>query len=100
MTAGDSKAALTITPQPALAPSPQPRPAPTARALPPGLVAQVGQNWTPIVGQNWMPIDTGLRRSAKPCRTWAGPKAAIYNSTTAGERALTAATASADTQWN
>src|SRR5258708_2527001 len=58
MTAGDSKAALTITPQPALAPSPQPRPAPTARALPPGLVAQVGQNWTPIVGQNWMPIDT------------------------------------------
>src|SRR5258707_2744348 len=57
MTAGDSKAALTITPQPALAPSPQPRPAPTARALPPGLVAQVGQNWTPIVGQNWMPID-------------------------------------------
>src|SRR5258707_7176919 len=58
MTAGDSKAALTITPQPALAPSPQPRPAPTARALPPGLVAQVGQNWTPIVGQNWMPIDS------------------------------------------
>src|SRR5260370_42567110 len=57
MTAGDSKAALTITPQPALATSPQPRPAPTARALPPGLVAQVGQNWTPIVGQNWMPID-------------------------------------------
>src|SRR5260370_28821311 len=60
MTAGDSKAALTITPQPALAPSPQPRPAPTARALPPGLVAQVGQNWTPIVGQNWMPIDKRL----------------------------------------
>src|SRR5271168_4646782 len=59
MTAGDSKAALTITLQPALAPSPQPRPAPTARALPPGLVAQVGQNWTPIMGQNWMPIDTG-----------------------------------------
>src|SRR5258708_38827364 len=58
MTAGDSKAALTITPQPALAPSPQPRPAPTARALPPRLVAQVGQNWTPIVGQNCMPIDT------------------------------------------
>src|SRR5260221_6698055 len=58
MTAGDSKAALTITPQPALAPSPQPRPARTARALPPGLVAQVGQNWTPIVGQNWMPIDS------------------------------------------
>src|SRR5260370_2149026 len=58
MTAGDSKAALTLTPQPALAPSPQPRPAPTARALPPGLVAQVGQNWTPIVGQNWMPIDS------------------------------------------
>src|SRR5258708_17840668 len=62
MTAGDSKAALTITPQPALAPSPQPRPAPTARALPPGLVAQVGQNWTPIVGQNWMPIDTRRMR--------------------------------------
>src|SRR5258708_1711931 len=60
MTAGDSKAALTITPQPALAPSPQPRPAPTARALPPGLVAQVGQNWTPIVGQNWMPIDNSF----------------------------------------
>src|SRR5260370_27850180 len=58
MTAGDSKAALTTTPQPALAAPPQPRPAPTARALPPGLVAQVGQNWTPIVGQNWMPIDT------------------------------------------
>src|SRR5258707_15314903 len=61
MTAGDSKAALTITPQPALAPSPQPRPAPTARALPPGLAAQVGQNWTPIVGQNWMPIDSCRR---------------------------------------
>src|SRR5271169_4531449 len=61
MTAGDSKAALTITLQPALAPSPQPRPAPTARALPPGLVAQVGQNWTPIMGQNWMPIDTEQR---------------------------------------
>src|SRR5258706_9563120 len=67
MTAGDSKAALTITPQPALAPSPQPRPAPTARALPPGLVAQVGQNWTPIVGQNWMPIDTpASQRYARP----------------------------------
>src|SRR5260370_30004611 len=65
MTAGDSKAALTITPQPALAPSPQPRPAPTARALPPGLVAQVGQNWTPIVGQNWMPIDTRSSRDAE-----------------------------------
>src|SRR5258708_16001885 len=62
MTAGDSKAALTIPPQPALEPSPQPRPAPTARALPPGLVAQVGQNWTPIVGQNWMPIDTIVER--------------------------------------
>src|SRR5271168_4419935 len=61
MTAGDSKAALTITLQPALAPSPQPRPAPTARALPPGLVAQVGQNWTPIMGQNWMPIDNLAR---------------------------------------
>jgi hypothetical protein len=34
-----SKAAPTITSQPALAPSPQPRPAPTARALPPGLAA-------------------------------------------------------------
>src|SRR5208282_6647185 len=62
MTAGDSKAALTITLQPALAPSPQPRPAPTARALPPGLVAQVGQNWTPIMGQNWMPIDNSIRQ--------------------------------------
>src|SRR5258708_35190473 len=89
MTAGDSKAALTITPQPALAPSPQPRPAPTARALPPGLVAQVGQNWTPIVGQNWMPIDTlALRRcwlicSGLPCgRT---RTAWIAGSATAGQ---------------
>src|SRR5271167_3849710 len=64
MTAGDSKAALTITLQPALAPSPQPRPAPTARALPPGLVAQVGQNWTPIMGQNWMPIDINAHLNA------------------------------------
>src|SRR5712671_104106 len=70
MTAGDSKAALTITPQPALAPSPQPRPAPTARALPPGLVAQVGQNWTPIVGQNWMPIDTQQRFADLVRPTW------------------------------
>src|ERR1700716_902034 len=67
MTAGASRAATTITPQPALAPSPQPRSAPTGRALPPELVVQedqswtliVGQCWTPIVGQNWTPIDTG-----------------------------------------
>src|SRR2546427_13153861 len=57
MTAGASRAAPTIAPQPALAPSPQPRPAPTARALPPGLVEQGGQNWTPIGGQIWAPID-------------------------------------------
>src|SRR5262245_5066714 len=58
MTAGASRAAPTIAPQPALAPSPQPRPAPTARALPPGLVEQGGQNWTPIGGQILTPIDT------------------------------------------
>ena len=46
-----SRAATTITRQPALAPSPQPRPAPTVRALPPKPVAQRGQNWTPIRGQ-------------------------------------------------
>src|ERR1700726_326790 len=65
MTAGASRAATTITPQPALAPSPQPRPAPTGQALPPELVVQedqswtliVGQCWTPSVGQNWTPID-------------------------------------------
>src|SRR5262249_47694373 len=59
MTAGASRAAPTIAPQPALAPSPQPRPAPTARALPPGLVEQGGQNWTPIGGQICKPIDSG-----------------------------------------
>src|ERR1700761_8223836 len=59
MTAGDSKAATTIT-QPALAPSPQPRPAPTRRALPSKPVAQRGQNWTPIRGQIWEPIDSGF----------------------------------------
>src|SRR5262249_26409054 len=58
MTAGASRAAPTITQQPALAPSPQPRPAPTARALPSGLVAQGGQNCTPIRGQICKPIDT------------------------------------------
>src|SRR5215831_4421061 len=58
MTAGASRAAPMIAPQPALAPSPQPRPAPTARALPPGLVEQGGQNWMPIEGQIWTPIDS------------------------------------------
>src|SRR5215467_5875636 len=58
MTAGASRAAPMIAPQPALAPSPQPRPAPTTRALPPGLVEQRGQNWTPIGGQICTPIDT------------------------------------------
>src|SRR5712672_2362671 len=48
MTAGDSRAELTINRQPALAPSPQPRPAPTARALPSEPVARGGQSWTPI----------------------------------------------------
>src|ERR1700732_5220505 len=65
MTAGASRAELTITLQPALAPSPQPRPAPTGRALPP-VVDQEGQSWMPIVGQNCTPIDTtesgGYRR--------------------------------------
>src|SRR5262245_1661268 len=58
MTAGASKAGLTITPKPALALSPQPQPAPTARSLPPELVAREGQNWTPMVGQIWKPIDS------------------------------------------
>ncbi len=62
MTAGASRAATTITRQPALAPSPQPRPAPTARALASKTVARRGQHWTPIRGQSWKPIDTGLRR--------------------------------------
>src|SRR5712675_3279756 len=62
MTAGDSRAELTINRQPALAPSPQPRPAPTARALPSEPVARGGQNWTPIEGQSWKPIDTFQRR--------------------------------------
>src|SRR5215467_11115083 len=62
MTAGASRAAPTIAPQPALAPSPQPRPAPTARALPPALVEQGGQNWTPIGGQICKPIDSLLTR--------------------------------------
>src|SRR3982074_1524751 len=74
MTAGASRAATTITPQPALAPSLQPRPAPTGRALPPELVVQedqswtliVGQCWTPIVGQNWTPIDTGVEPLKEP----------------------------------
>jgi DNA replication protein DnaC len=48
--AGASRAAATITKQPALAPSPQPRPAPTARALPSGLVARRGPFWMPIRG--------------------------------------------------
>src|SRR5437879_2325757 len=57
MTAGASRAELTITRQPALAPSPQPRPAPTARAL----IAQSGErwgpSWMPIRGPDWAPID-------------------------------------------
>src|SRR5262249_40845547 len=67
MTAGASRAAPTIAPQPALAPSPQPRPAPTARALPPGLVEQGGQNWTPIGGQICTPIDSTTDRNKAIC---------------------------------
>src|ERR1700730_6243882 len=62
MTAGDSKAAMTIT-QPALVSSPQSRPAPTRRALPSKLAAQRGQNWTPIQGQICKPIDIWDRRA-------------------------------------
>jgi hypothetical protein len=58
MSAGASRGASAIAPQPALAPSPQPRPDPTARAQPPGLVEQGGQNWTPIGGQICAPIDS------------------------------------------
>src|SRR6266581_3908742 len=57
MTAGDSKAATTIT-QPALVSSPQSRPAPTRRTLPSKPAVQRGQNWTPIRGQICKPIDT------------------------------------------
>ena|SRR6266446_975934 len=64
MTAGASRAAPTIAPQPALAPSPQPRPAPTARALPPGLVEQGGQNWTPIGGLPQQNAHAMIRRRA------------------------------------
>src|SRR5215471_12995511 len=69
MTAGASRAAPTITQQPALAPSPQPRPAPTARALPSGLVAQGGQNCTPIRGQICKPIDTFVFGFEADCGT-------------------------------
>jgi hypothetical protein len=65
MTAGASRAELTITRQPALAPSPQPRPAPTARALPLKHAVQRGQNWTPIGGQIWKPIDSQTSRHAR-----------------------------------
>src|SRR6266568_4715054 len=65
MTAGDSKAATTIT-QPALVSSPQSRPAPTRRALPSKPVAQRGQNWTPIRGQICKPIDSLIGISATP----------------------------------
>src|SRR5882724_6639881 len=61
MTVGASKAATTITPQPALAPSPQPRPAPTARALPSKPDAQRGPFWMPIRGPNPTPIDKQSR---------------------------------------
>src|SRR5258707_10550604 len=86
MTAGASRAAPTIAPQPALAPSPQPRPAPTARALPPGLVEQGGQNWTPIGGQICKPIDTQALRIGE--RLLFG--IAIEYRVLAQERALTA----------
>src|SRR5258708_4963975 len=66
MTAGDSRAELTINRQPALAPSPQPRPAPTARALPSEPVARGGQNWTPIEGQSWKPIDKKMLARREP----------------------------------
>src|ERR1700693_6149162 len=58
MTAGASRAAMTITPQPALAPSPQPRPAPTGRALIAQNVEKGGPFWMPIRGPDRMPIDT------------------------------------------
>src|SRR4029077_18775195 len=64
MTAGDSKAAMTIT-RPALASSPHPRPAPTSRALTSKPDAQRGQNWKPIRGQFWAPIDTIQRRGVR-----------------------------------
>src|SRR5712691_10324715 len=57
MTAGASRAELTITLQPALAPSPQPRPAPTGRALIVRNVGKGGPFWMPIRGPDWMPID-------------------------------------------
>src|ERR1700688_1613623 len=58
MTAGVSRAATTITRQPALAPSPQPRPAPTGRALIAQNVRRGGPFWTPIRGPDRMPTDT------------------------------------------
>src|SRR5437868_548090 len=57
MTAGGSRAATTITRQPALAPSPQPRPAPTGRALIAQNVGRGGPFWMPIRGPDQTPID-------------------------------------------
>src|ERR1700678_4395696 len=57
MTAGVSRAAMTITPQPALAPSPQPRPAPTERALIAQNAEKGGPFWMPIRGPDRPLID-------------------------------------------
>src|ERR1700691_6294579 len=58
MTAGVSRAAMTITPQPALAPSPQPRPAPTERALIAQNAEKGGPFWMPIRGPDRTLIDS------------------------------------------
>src|ERR1700678_925246 len=60
MTAGVSRAAMTIIPQPALAPSPQPRPAPTERALIAQNAEKGGPFWMPIRGPDRTLIDTLL----------------------------------------
>src|SRR5437764_6062686 len=65
MTAGGSRAATTITRQPALAPSPQPRPAPTGRALIAQNVGKGGPFWMPIRGPDCMPIDINQSSTGK-----------------------------------
>jgi DNA replication protein DnaC len=74
MTVGASKAAPTITQQPALAPSPQPRPAPTARALIVRNEKRGGPFWMPIWGPNPTPIDRDrtARDTGRPDLRWAG----------------------------